>query len=617
MEFAVRNKQKRNNNLNSSYLGNPYIKMIDEKLNDKLNNYCVECGNDNPEYISINNGVFICAECVKNHFKFPNNISKIVKNNIKSLTLNEVQPLLCGGNRALLDFINKEFPKLSEFPPHILYRTQAMMYYRQYLQYLINGGKPPVKPSTKYAYKITNFTQKYNNDNNIMTSENEFYNPISNYRGIYNNNNNNNYQRYDNFYNSMNNFWDSRNINRNNNSNDENNKLINNVLNRDNNYDNYIINKPSQINFQNNNNIIIGKIEDNHNNNFLYSPQRMKLDLKARNKRAKKNKEEKKDRINYESMTRLTNNFNEVYIRPKLMLSPKNINNYREYILNNQTLNQRNKSIDLDNNNYFIDKNKYLSEKGDTNDFKLNNSNDNNYNTINRKLGKMNEIILNFDSYENSHIKYVKNNKYIHKSLSQKTIKNDNMKKDSLIPRQSENNICFRKEIANYNNKKANIKENEKILKFPKRKILSNCNSNKDLNKNKLINNIIKSNGKYSNVETMNYSGCDSLPIKINLRLRKEEPKLNETKDISSYETLKEQNINKNRILSNPKNNKKEEVINEKKNIMLKKKPSRMNKNRSQEDILKNTNNKRLKTINISNIIAKNNRIKSKFTSKK
>ena len=224
MELAVRNRQKRNNNLNSSYMGNPYIKMIDEKLNDKLNNYCVECGNDNPEYISINNGVFICAECVKNHFKFPNNISKIVKNNIKSLTLNEVQPLLCGGNRALLDFINKEFPKLSEFPPHILYRTQAMMYYRQYLQYLINGGKPPVKPSTKYAYKITNFTQKYNNDNNIMTSENEFYNPISNYRGIYNNNNN--YQRYDNFYNSMNNFWDSRNINRNNNSNDENNKLI-------------------------------------------------------------------------------------------------------------------------------------------------------------------------------------------------------------------------------------------------------------------------------------------------------------------------------------------------------------------------------------------------------
>ena len=49
----------------------------------------------------------------------------------------------------------------------------------------------------------------------------------------------------------------------------------------------------------------------------------------------------------------------------------------------------------------------------------------------------------------------------------------------------------------------------------------------------------------------------------------------------------------------------------------MKKKPSRMNKNRSQEDILKNTNNKRLKTINISNIIAKNNRIKSKFTSKK
>ena len=182
MKYSVRNGPKRYHN---SHEGNPYMQMIEKKLNDELNNYCVECGNENPEYISINNGVFICGECAQNHFRFPKNISRIINNNIKALTLDEIQFLLCGGNRALLDFINNEFPKLSEFPPNILYRTQAMVYYRQNLQYLINGGIAPIKPSLKYAYKVSNFinnlqsefnNMKENINNNYNMSENETYN---------------------------------------------------------------------------------------------------------------------------------------------------------------------------------------------------------------------------------------------------------------------------------------------------------------------------------------------------------------------------------------------------------------------------------------------------------
>ena len=67
MKVAVKNNEKNNN---VSYVGNPFIKMIENKLNDDSNNYCVECGNQDPEYISINNGVFICKECVPTHLKF-------------------------------------------------------------------------------------------------------------------------------------------------------------------------------------------------------------------------------------------------------------------------------------------------------------------------------------------------------------------------------------------------------------------------------------------------------------------------------------------------------------------------------------------------------------------
>ena len=144
MKYSVRYIQKKCHNLRE---GNPYMQILEKKLKDELNNFCVECGNENPEFISINNGIFICSECAQNHFHFPQNVSKIVNNDIKSLTLNDIQFLLCGGNRALLNFINNEFPKLSEYPPYILYRTQAMVYYRQNLQYLINGGIAPIKPS--------------------------------------------------------------------------------------------------------------------------------------------------------------------------------------------------------------------------------------------------------------------------------------------------------------------------------------------------------------------------------------------------------------------------------------------------------------------------------------
>ena len=224
MKFAVTNKESENKTI---YMGNPYIKMIEEKLNEELNNYCVECGNEDPEYISINNGIFICGECVQNHFKFPKNISKIIKNNLKSLTLKEIQPLLCGGNKALLDFINNEFPKLSEFPPHILYRTQAMSYYRHFLQFLINGGVPPVKPSVKYAYKISNFYQNYDS-NNVMPSETNIYNNMRDEQIM--ENNINSIGNFTNFYKTGNNFTYGRNITKNN-MNYYNDRLVNTINN--------------------------------------------------------------------------------------------------------------------------------------------------------------------------------------------------------------------------------------------------------------------------------------------------------------------------------------------------------------------------------------------------
>ena len=629
MKYAVRNEQTTNN---VPYMGNPYIKMIEEKLNDEFNNFCVECGNENPEYISINNGIFICINCVQNHFKFPKIISNILKNNIKSLTLDEIQPLLCGGNKSLLDFINNEYPKLSEFPPHILYRTQAMVYYRQNLQYLINGGIPPVKPSIKYAYKISNFCQNYSN-NNIMTTDDDFYipNPTSDSKTILSNDN---YKHYDKFYHSVNNFWNGRNTNRNRNNIDnfENNKYPYTINNGENNYENYIISKPNQVNFQNNNNIIIGNIDDNHKNKIIYSPQKIKIDY-PKNKRNKLNKQNNQHQMeDFNSMTRYSSNLNEVYVKPKLILSPKVINNFENFTLSNRNINNRHSSVDLNKKNYFISQNNELFEKGEILCFPISNIKDNVYETVNNnwKCRKMNK---NFSqgSYNKNPIKYIKKTKIIHKSLSQKVIKEDNNHKEKYIPKPNKNSMTIRlkKVITNKINKKVNQSDNDETKM---KKTLHNANTKSYINNNKIISNFMKNNEKCSTEDTNNFSEVDSLPIKINLKIKKdkeihEEQKQNEKNYFSSDESKKEPKQNdkkedilikkdsKNNIIPIPKDNKKEEVKNEKKNNIPKRPPSRVFKNRSHEDDLKisNITEKKMIENKIKNLEKNNISIRNKY----
>ena len=98
MQFHKKNQE---NNIN-----NEKIKMINTIQSDEINNVCFECGTNDPEYISINNGVFICKECVQDHFDFPHEISQIIINDLSNLNNNELKKLYLGGNKKLIEFIN-------------------------------------------------------------------------------------------------------------------------------------------------------------------------------------------------------------------------------------------------------------------------------------------------------------------------------------------------------------------------------------------------------------------------------------------------------------------------------------------------------------------------------
>ena len=165
-------KKKEGTNLN-----NEYIKMIEEINSEQINNVCFECGTGNPEYISINNGVFICQECVQDHLQFPREISTIVINDLYSLNNNEVKRLYLGGNKKLIEFINFDFPRLKQFPPNILYKTRAVDYYRKRLDFYIKGGIKPLKPIFESAYQLINLP---NNNDNLNYKKEIFLSPKAN-----------------------------------------------------------------------------------------------------------------------------------------------------------------------------------------------------------------------------------------------------------------------------------------------------------------------------------------------------------------------------------------------------------------------------------------------------
>ena len=146
-------------------------KKIKKILTEPSNKECFDCGQQNPEYISLNNGIFICRICATIHRQFPEEISSI-RQNINSLTDKELLILYKGGNQKLSNFVTYEFPGLQNYTPEILYKTKAMEYYRERLKYYSGMSSKPFKPNDLIAYKLIdeepNNIQKFRRHNNNL-----------------------------------------------------------------------------------------------------------------------------------------------------------------------------------------------------------------------------------------------------------------------------------------------------------------------------------------------------------------------------------------------------------------------------------------------------------------
>ena len=530
--------------------GKECIRMIENKIKDELNNYCVECGEEKPEYISINNGVFLCGECIQNHLKLPQEISTIIKNDLESLTLSEIQYIYCGGNKNLLNFINQEFPKLTEFPPNLLYKTQAMYYYRKRLLYFINGGLEPRKPTPQQGYTIvenlepselfdqslyTTFANK--KINNFSYIENpEKTQTLKNYNDCYKKNFSNN---------SISNDWNY-------NINTEPNNKKNNIFLRPKptyeniggylRYDEQVLNTPPNCQYYNQKQI----------NN---SPQKIKINIKINNKKFESDNKKRtqfnsKKEIPFHKYKKECN----IYRKPILALSPKQktVNN-KHNLLKDRTL-----SVDLfkpritfdtelydENNENKIYINEYLSDKSSNNlenlqnspNQKINLSSLNNSNTNNTKnLAKsISQNIFNSpceicnDTKKNSHINITKFKK---NAINQNKRGNKDNKTDTKFSSDENNNSSKAYE---------RILNVEELQVIPKKKI--------DLD----------DEGKITDEEVFNiFAEFEKMPIKINLKCKVNENALSD----SEIKNKKEKNEILKKLLQSKRNKNSNKTIN-------------------------------------------------------
>ena len=69
--------------------------------NDELNNYCFDCLDKNPNWVSINNAIYLCLSCAGKHRSLGINISNVKSLSLDEITENQMKLLKLGGNERL------------------------------------------------------------------------------------------------------------------------------------------------------------------------------------------------------------------------------------------------------------------------------------------------------------------------------------------------------------------------------------------------------------------------------------------------------------------------------------------------------------------------------------
>jgi len=117
------------------------------------NNSCFECGVPNCQWVSVNNGIFLCLGCSNVHRGFGPSVSLIRSIALDSWSDEQLALMKNGGNAALWAcFRNFEIPL--DRPIDYKFRTKAGVYYREMLKAISQEQPVPEAPSKEEAAEL-------------------------------------------------------------------------------------------------------------------------------------------------------------------------------------------------------------------------------------------------------------------------------------------------------------------------------------------------------------------------------------------------------------------------------------------------------------------------------
>ena len=142
------------------------------------NDICFDCGEVNPEWASVNNGILICYKCAGIHRGFGRKISIVASIILDEFDFNSASLLLFGGNTNFAEFLSK-YNINTQDSLEMKYKSRASQFYRVALQSKVKNEELPKELSLELGRELVainvenNFDNKDVKGNNVQKEEDE------------------------------------------------------------------------------------------------------------------------------------------------------------------------------------------------------------------------------------------------------------------------------------------------------------------------------------------------------------------------------------------------------------------------------------------------------------